>query len=225
MISRRQFSKLTLGLGVALGHNFPHSAIALDLPNSNPLRAEVYNRGRAPRAFLEKLVEWGRSAPESLFAVRPGYDVYSHVAYKLGPWTGLPHRRAAMLEVLRVLGGFESSWEWSAGVDVGKLEPNTAMTEEAGIFQISCNSMYQRPALRNLLIQTAGSDECEDFITTMKADQDFALRFCALLLRHTIRHHGPLRRTEHNPSNPRASSIHPFLSREAVSEFERLLAL
>jgi hypothetical protein len=32
-------------------------------------------------------------------------------------WDDLQHRRAAMLEVMRVHAGFESSWNWKQGVD------------------------------------------------------------------------------------------------------------
>jgi hypothetical protein len=189
------------------------------------IRQEVYNRGRAPDEFLRELIIWGRDAPEAVFARSPNYDVYSHVHYLLGPWQDDLHRRAVMLEVLRVLGGFESSWRWHLGVDTGKSEINTPCREEAGIFQCSGNSMNFSPTLRQLLAKTATSTDCITFIKTSKANKQFAIEYCARLLRFTVRHHGPLRRTLNDTANPRASSIHPYLSRRAVEEFRTLLSV
>jgi hypothetical protein len=80
-------------------------------------KKQVKNRGIPPDAFLEELVAWGKQAPDAIFAPNPAHDVYASVAGVLGPWTGPGHRRAAMLEVMGVLAGFESSWHWTAGVD------------------------------------------------------------------------------------------------------------
>ena len=80
-------------------------------------KAKVKNRGIPPDHFLDEMVAWGRSAEPDIFAPNLVHDVYSSVAGKLGPWTGPAHRRAAMLEVMRVLAGFESSWRWTVGVD------------------------------------------------------------------------------------------------------------
>ena len=80
-------------------------------------REKVFNRGRPPVAFLNELVDWGVSAPAEIFARNNRTDIYSVVSDELGPWANDLERRAAMLEVLRVLAGFESSWKWNAGPD------------------------------------------------------------------------------------------------------------
>ena len=83
-------------------------------------KQKVYNRGKPPDSFLDELIDWGRAAPDEVFDRNPNADVYSLVVGNLGPWRDLKHRRAAMLEVLRVLGDFESSWNWNEGRDKGK---------------------------------------------------------------------------------------------------------
>ncbi|MFL6757534.1 MAG: hypothetical protein ACJ8EG_08170 [Sphingomicrobium sp.] len=81
------------------------------------MKAQVKNRGKAPDAFLDELIAWGKDAPEEIFAPNQVHDVYSSVRSTLGPWRDNQHRRAVMLEVMRVLAGFESSWKWNAGRD------------------------------------------------------------------------------------------------------------
>jgi hypothetical protein len=111
-------------------------------------KQKVHNRGRAPDSFLEELVAWGRSAPAEVFAKNNKFDTYSSVVNQLGPWQGDLHRRAVMLDVLRVLGGFESSWDWKAGVDTTNPTSNIPCTEETGLFQCSGNSMAFSPILK-----------------------------------------------------------------------------
>lgn len=176
-------------------------------------RDRVHNRGRAPQAFLEDLVAWGKTAPDEIFAPNSTFDIYSSVNSQLGPWSPGPHRRAAMLEVLRVLGGFESSWKWDAGVDVTNPSSNTPCTEEAGIFQCSGNSMNYSPSLKALLLAASGDGSCQSFIRTTKENKPFAIEYCARLLRFTTKHHGPIK-GEH---------LHPWLSRQAVQEFQAAL--
>src|ERR1700757_2105495 len=95
-------------------------------------KQHVSNRGIPPDDFLDQLVAWGKAAPDEIFAPNPAADVYSSVVGVLGPWQGIEHRRAAMLEVMRVLAGFESSWDWNAGVDTTNPTSTTADTIEAG---------------------------------------------------------------------------------------------
>ena len=101
-------------------------------------KQRVLNRGVPPDSFLDELVAWGRSAPDEIFAPNANTDVYSNVVAVLGPWQDLRHRRAVMLEVMRVLAGFESSWNWNAGVGphcrAGReiLEPMAAQGEPRG---------------------------------------------------------------------------------------------
>ena len=67
-------------------------------------KQRVHNRGVPPDAVLAELVDWGTSGPGEIFEKNDRSDVYSSVIHELGPWQGALHRRAAMLEVLRVLG-------------------------------------------------------------------------------------------------------------------------
>jgi hypothetical protein len=176
-------------------------------------KQKVLNRGRAPDAFLDELVDWGKSAPAEVFAKNDKFDIYSSVIQELGPWQGDLHRRAVMLEALRVLGGFESSWDWNAGVDVTNPTSNTPCTEEAGIFQCSGNSMTIDPSLKALLVATGANGTCDSFITTTKQDHAFAIGYCARLNRFTTKHHGPIK----------GGHIHPWLRRDAVAEFQAFL--
>jgi len=114
-----------------------------------------------------------------------------------------------MVEVLRVLGGFESSWKWTAGVDVNNPTSNTPCTEEAGVFQCSGNSMNFSPTLRQLLLDTGADGSCASFISTSKSNHRFAIEYCARLIRLTTKHHGPIK----------LKHINPWLHRSAVKEF------
>lgn len=175
---------------------------------------KVHNRGQPPVAFLELLVDWGRVADEAIFARNELPDIYSSVVDVLGPWQSALHRRAAMLEVLRVLGGFESSWDWNAGRDTTNAASNTPCTEEAGIFQCSGDSMAFSQSLKDLLLRAGGDGSCASFILVSKSHHDFAIEYCARLIRLTTKHHGPIRDRK----------IHPWLRRDAVHEFLSFLA-
>jgi len=177
-------------------------------------KTKVYNRGIPPEEFLNELVDWCRQAPDEIFTKNDRTDIYSQVFSELGPWKDLLHRKAAMLEVLRVLGGFESSWDWGAGVHENKPAPNTPCTEEAGIFQCSGDSMNFDASLKQLLQSAAGKTDCDTFRSTTKSNHRFAIEYCARLLRFTINHNGPVKRKE----------INPWLKKEAVAEFRRFLS-
>jgi hypothetical protein len=90
---------------------------------------------------------------------------------------------------------------------------NTSCTEEAGILQCSGDSMNFDPSLKNLLKSVSGKSDCDTFRKVTKANHAFALEYCARLLRFTTKHHGPLR----------DRYVHPWLSRDAVAEFQLLL--
>lgn len=177
-------------------------------------KAKVLNRGVAPDAFLDELVAWGRGAPEEIFAPNALYDVYSSVKATLGPWESPVHRRAVMLEVMRVLAGFESSWRWTAGVDTTNPDSNTPDTIEAGAWQVSANSMNFGPELRSLVLERVGTTDGNAFQAAMKTDHALAMEYIARLLRRTTKHNGPVKRHE----------IDPWLRRDAVEEFEALLS-
>lgn len=177
-------------------------------------KQHVLNRGVAPDAFLDELVAWGKSAPDEIFAPNTTSDIYSSVKNTLGPWTGLLHRRAVMLEVMRVLGGFESSWDWSAGRDTTNSTSVTPNTTEAGLWQVSANAMNFGAELKALVQSRIGTLDGEAFQAAMKQDHTLAMEFIARLLRRTTAHNGPILRHE----------IDPWLRRDAVNEFLELIA-
>ena len=179
----------------------------------NATKHKVANRGVPPDSFLIELVGWGRTAPDEIFAPNPYADVYSNVVGVLGPWQGLQHRRAVMLEVMRVLAGFESSWDWNAGVDTTNPTSTTPDTIEAGAWQVSANSLVYGQELKDLVLNKVGSLDGDDFQKAMKQNHPLAMEYIARLLRRTVDHNGPVKRHE----------IDSWLSRDAVVEFQALL--
>ena len=179
----------------------------------NPLKQKVLNRGIPPDSFLNELVSWGKTAPEEIFAENRSHDVYSNVVGVLGPWEGPEHRRAAMIEVMRVLAGFESSWHWEAGADPNTAHPELPETREAGPWQVSADSMNFGDELRDLVVTKAGADDPVTFQSAMKSDHLLAMEYIARLLRRTVNANGPVKRHE----------IDDWLRRDAVEEFKTLL--
>lgn len=180
-------------------------------------KAEVANRGVPPDSFLVLLVNWGRTAPESIFAVNDNpADIYAVIRPTLGPWQSIRHRRAAMLEAMRVTAGFESSWNWNEGVDTTN---QTSMThiegQETGIFQVSHDSVNldQTGGLKTYL-RARGIISAQTFISQMKTDYILALEYFARLVRVSVAWDGPVSRHE----------IDAWLSRDAVAEIAGLLA-
>src|SRR6266699_3954499 len=123
----------------------------------------VSNRGVPPDSFLDELVAWGKIAPDEIFAPNSNKDVYSNVVGVLGPWEDLRHRRAVMLEVMRVLAGFESSWKWNEGRDTTNETSVTPETIEAGAWQVSANSMNFGQELKDLVLAKVGTLEGNAF--------------------------------------------------------------
>jgi hypothetical protein len=175
--------------------------------------SNVFNRGTAPRQFIDALIEWGKTAQEEIFAPNPYHDVYGSVVGRLGPWRTGNHRRAVMLEVMRVLAGFESSWAWNAGVDTSNPRSQTPLTAEAGAWQVSADSMNFGSELRDLVKSRAGSLDPLVFQRAMKEDHILAMEYIARLLRRTTQHNGPVKRHE----------INDWLLPKAVIEFQNLL--
>lgn len=132
-------------------------------------KQHVSNRGVPPNDFLDQLVAWGKAAPDDIFAPNEFSDVYSSVYNTLGPWTGIPHRRAVMLEVMRVLAGFESSWDWNEGRDTTNQTSVTPDTIEAGAWQVSANSMNFGKELKNLVRAKVGSLDANRFQEAMQS--------------------------------------------------------
>lgn len=123
----------------------------------------VYNRGRPPETFLDQLRAWGLNAPEEICAPNPYSDIYSATKAWLGPWRDNYHRRAVMLEVMRVLGGFESSWNWQEGRDTTNAQSITPMTIEAGLWQVSGDAMEYGDELKSLVMSHVGSLDGSQF--------------------------------------------------------------
>lgn len=191
-------------------------------------KATVYNRGFAPDSFLNELIEWAKKAPDEIFAPNSFIDIYSKVKPELGPWTGLPHRKAVMLEVMRVLAGFESSWKWKEGVDTSRLGGDTSENSEAGAWQVSYDARRLNPALA-AFITTKGIRNGIEFQRAMKFEHPIAMEFAARLMRYNTKHNGPLYKGAER-SGIRANlrgpehSIYPWLKRAAVEEFQAFLS-
>ncbi len=176
-------------------------------------KQRVDNRGTPPDQFLDQLIAWGRVASGDIFAPNARKDVYSNVVRVLGPWDGLPQRRASMLEIMRVLAGIESSWNWNAGRDVTNPNSVTSETIEAGAWQVSADSMGFGQDLRDLVLQNVGTLNSNDFQRVTKLNHIFAMEYVARLLRITVDHNGPVKHHQ----------IDAWLRRDAVVEFMRLL--
>lgn len=159
-------------------------------------KTKISNRGSPPDSFIKELIEWAKKEPASTFETNTNYDIFSLVGEKLGP-LDTPHRRkAAMMESIMVLAGYESSWKWNEGRDTTNSNHDTCSNEEAGIVQTSYDSNGFSPKLKSLMRDKCGSDDCQTFIKCSKSNHEFALSYTANLLRLTTRHHGPLIRRQ-----------------------------
>ena len=193
--------------------------------------AKVFNRGIPPLGFLQELVAWGKMAPDEIFADQPGNekDVYASVITELGPFGDITHRKACMLEVMRVLAGFESSWNFNEGRDTTNKTSVTPDTIEAGAWQVSANSMNFGDQLKVFVRANVGTLDGNAFQKAMKQNHPLAMEYIARLMRRTRMANGPLkkgdeRRTFNDPKfREEEQSIYPWLSREAVEEFEAFL--
>jgi N-acetylmuramoyl-L-alanine amidase len=192
--------------------------------------SKVYNRGIPPVSFIETLVYAMRKLPDEIFGTdyrsRTEDDIYSwlHKQGEVSQVASYGRRRAIMCEVLRVLGGFESSWDWKAGRDVTNASSNRPETTEAGIFQCSANSVNFDASLIACFSWYAYVYEMPAWVDMKKSGFNFqwmsknvpgyAIEHCVRLLRFTIRHHGPILRGE----------ILPWISLDGIREFESLLS-
>lgn len=192
----------------------------------NETKSRVLNRGTPPESFLQELVAWGKSAPDDIFAPNPLADIYSKVKPELGPWTSPLHRRAVMLEAMRVLAGFESSWDWKEGVDTSRLGNDTPENAEAGAWQVSWDARHLFPSL---LLSSNRIDDGIKFQRSMKFNHPLAMEFVSRLMRANTKHNGPLYKGSERDAirfslRGPEHSIYPWLRREAVAEFEALLS-
>lgn len=184
--------------------------------NFSATRERVLNRGIPPVEFLTELVEWGRSAPEEIFAPNPNpADIYAIIRPELGPWTLPIERRAAMLEAMRVHAGFESGWNFDEGVDVtNKTSVANKTGQESGAWQVSFDSEVLGHEALKPFAEAHGIGQADDFISRMKSDHRLAMEYYARLVRVNIRWAGPLVRRE----------INEWLRRGAMAEFQSLLS-
>lgn len=216
-LSRRQSLRLGVAaLGGVAGVAAPQPAHAATAWRA--CKAPVSYQGVPPDSFLDQLLSWGRKAPREVFEVNPYSDVYGYLYDELGPWDTtdyIGHRRAVMLEALRVLAAFESSWDWREGKDPYNTSLNP-VTWEAGAFQVSFDSMGNPHS--EMLVRFARSHGVADNVAKFRSrtmrDHQFACGFVARLVRITIRHHGPLIR----------GTVAAHVSRAAVREFRQHLA-
>src|SRR5277367_5178914 len=96
-------------------------------------KRHVSDKGAPPDSFLDQLVAWGKKADDDIFAPNSINDIYTSVSPQLGPYSNKDpdYRRGVMLEVMRVLAGLESSWDWNDGVDTSKKQAVTPENSEA----------------------------------------------------------------------------------------------
>jgi hypothetical protein len=177
---------------------------------------EVLNRGSAPKSFIDALIVWGKTAPEEIFAPNPNpFDVYALVHAKLGPWSGDLLRRAAMLEVMRVHAGFESSWNWNEGVDrANKTSMSYIDGQETGAWQVSFDSTKLHDGALLPFAKFHDIDTPAKFISAMKENHCLAMEYYARLVRVSIAWAGPLV----------SGKILPELRQDAMAEFVVALA-
>lgn len=199
----------------------------------NACRTSVFNRGKLSVLFLDEMVDWALNAPDDIFSPNQNFDIYNKVRNELGPYTSLLHRKAVMLEVMRVLALFESGGNWLEGVDTSRRGPDTSENAEAGAWQISYDARNLAPELKRMIV-AKGIPNGIVFQQAMKFDHRFAMEFVARLLRIDIKnpsriHNGPLykgaERIAIRPNLREAKhSIYPWLNRAAVEEFSKFLS-
>lgn len=198
----------------------------------------VFNRGSASDSLLSEFVTWGKAAPEEIFAPNNNFDIYSKSKDELGPFNGRGpnYRRASMLEFMRVLILFESGGNWKEGTDSSRHTATTNENAEAGLFQESWDGRKLDPSLAKFLSDRGIADGIT-FQQRMKLDHAVAMEYAARLLRIDIKNfnriaNGPVRKGSERsatwPNRPKLwdekESIYPWLRRDAVAEFEALLA-
>lgn len=189
---------------------------------------KVLNRGVPSDSFLFELVSWGKNAADDIFSPNTLPDIYAKVKPELGPYESPLHRRAVMLEVMRVLAGFESSWDFSEGIDTSRAGSDTPENSEAGAWQVSYDARHLAPELQNLLLANDIRNGIK-FQQSMKFNHSLAMEFVARLMRHNTKHNGPLYKGDERNIIRKSlrgaeHSIYPWINPDAVKEFMSLLA-
>ena len=178
---------------------------------------KVSNRGVPPLSVVQDIIAEVKATPDSVFAVNENADIYSLVKPELGPYPSIKNRKAVMADVLIVLAGFESSWDYTEGRDLSASNTG-ACTMEAGMFQTSGNANAFSPTLGVFQKAKCGNNTCDGFRACAKAPgsafkKEFTIGHTIRLLRFTTKHHGPLVRKE----------VNKWLSKSCVSQIEALL--
>lgn len=118
---------------------------------------------------------------------------------------------------MRVHAGFESSWNWTEGVDrTNRTSQSSKTGEETGVFQVSFDSTYLNGSAMKAFAIAHNIETPQEFIPAMKRDKNLALEYYARLVRASIKWAGPLLRHGED-------SIYPWLRRAAVTEFMSFL--
>ena len=178
------------------------------------LKEHVLNRGVPPDAFLDQLVAWGRAAPDDIFVLNAIHDVYSSVVGVLGPWQDLNHRRAAMLEVMRVLAGSNRRGTGTRAA-IRQTRPRSLRTPLRRARGRSARTRWPwDEELKDLVMSAVRSLDGDTFQEAMKTNHPLAMEYIARLLRRTVDHNGPVKRHE----------IDEWLRPDAVEEFLDLLS-
>lgn len=192
-------------------------------------KQKVANRGVPPDQFLTELVVWAKDAADEIFSPnKVPVDIFAvikpQLATQMGTdpsgttilhWESFQHRKAAMLEAMRVHAGFESSWDWNEGVDTtNRTSVMNETGQETGIFQVSFDSEWIDNGHMKAFAQVHDIDTPEKFIPAMKSNHQLALEYYARLVRVNIRWAGPLVRGE----------INQWLRRDAMEELQAMIA-
>ncbi len=188
------------------------------LPLSSSCYRSIPNQGKIPTAVLNNIIDFVRSAPDQVFQENSEQDIYWLFAKTLGPIITLKQRRAVMADTQIVLGALESSWGYGVGRDPATPASKPCNEYEAGMFQVSSNSMaFGGGKLTTLFKAACGSymtlGTCQAFQKCTKEEPAFAHSYVALLLRYTTKHHGPIIR----------GTVGKYLSKSCQKEIEAIL--
>ena len=115
----------------------------------------------------------------------------------------------------------------SIAVIATRVAADTPTNSEAGAWQVSSDSLAFGQDLKDLVKREVGTLDGIKFQKAMKANHPLAMEYVARLMRHTMRHNGPLykdRSRFKGKLRDEEQSIYPWLSRDAVAEFQRFLA-
>lgn len=149
---------------------------------------------KPPADFLDQLIDTIKSLDDSVFAKNEVKDIYS-VMSDFGPFDTQLQRRSVMCEVLRLIGAFESDYDWLEGADVtaGRETPPEV---EAGVFQVSFNSTSFDPSLMECLKSELKLPSVSPvaFQLGMKHNHALAVEYCARLFRFNTSWSGPTNR-------------------------------